>query len=226
MKILLTDYETKVEINDNKVSVLEILNRKLFYDVTSCFVNISNGVNDDYPILFTDNDEEVNLNRNIAVYLNYFEIEYNSKNVLTKLYDRVNSELNEEDKNKIQLLINDIMKLYNTYISNIDLDLEYNDSLSFVDICKLLKLKVKDNTTNILEKMMLIIDIESQLHLNKLVVFVNLKQYLNKEDLDKLYEYILAKKVNVLLLENSSIDYENNDEVIYKIDNDFDEYIS
>lgn len=225
MKIIMTDYETEIELSDNKVSVFEILNKQLFYDITSYFVDISNGINNDYPLLFIDKDEEVNLNRNIDVYLNYFEIEYNSKNVLTKLYDRVNNELNEEDKNKIQLLINDLMKLYNSYISNIDLDLEYNDSLSFIDICKLLKLRVKDSTTNILEKIMLIIDIESQLHLNKLILFVNLKQYLNKDDLSKLYEYILAKKVNVLLLENSSVDDENEDEIIYKIDNDFDEYI-
>ena len=75
-------------------------------------------------------------------------------------------------------------------------------------------MKTKINTkNNLLENILLLIDIESELNLDKLVVFVNLKSYLENEELIELYKYSLYKDIKILLVDNHNYSTNNIEKV-------------
>ena len=74
-----------------------------------------------------------------------------------------------------------------------------------------------------LENLFCLIDLESMFNLDKLLVFVNLKLYLDKDELIELYKYSLYNNVNIILIDSVSygvkLDYESK----LIIDNNLDE---
>lgn len=223
MILKIKDYETSIQL-DEKINVLSIHNKKLFYNIVSNLYSLNNGDYVNEYVDFFDNEKQSNLANKIICYTDFFNIEYNTKNVLNKLYSNISDNLDEDKKRDIQIMINDIIKMYNNYISNIDIDLTYNDSLSFIDLCKLLKLHIKTADNDLIDKILLIIDIEAELHINEIIVLINLGQFLNDKELRIIYENIEAKKVRTIFIENNIISKIWN-ENIYVIDNNFDEYM-
>ena len=89
------------------------------------------------------------------------------------------------------------------YFEDFNFDITYDTDLTIVDISKFLKVKVNDERKTVFEKILLLLDLESEFHFNKIVVFVNLKSFLTKEEVVKVYRYSKMKKVWILLLESN-----------------------
>jgi CRISPR type II-A-associated protein Csn2 len=77
----------------------------------------------------------------------------------------------------------------------------------------------------LLDNLLLLIDINSVLKLNKIVIFVNLKQYLTKDELEELYKYSIYNKVNIILIDSQTYGCTINNEQKLIIDSELDEFI-
>ncbi len=71
----------------------------------------------------------------------------------------------------------------------------------------------------------MIIDLERELRVNKLLVFVNLKDYLQKEEIEELYKYALYNEVGIMLIDSDSYGCTLNNEKKLIIDGNFDEIV-
>ena len=131
--------------------------------------------------------------------------------------------MDEKDKDKINNLYNKLKDIYTHLLDNIDLNLEIQDEFKIEDISKLMKPKI-NTKNNLLENILLLMDIESELNLDKLVVFVNLKSYLENEELIELYKYSLYKDIKILLVDNHNYST-NNIEKKLQIDEDLIEFM-
>ncbi|MGL5122611.1 MAG: type II-A CRISPR-associated protein Csn2 [Fusobacteriaceae bacterium] len=73
--------------------------------------------------------------------------------------------------------------------------------------------------------MLSIIEIVSELQLNKFIIFCNLKSYLLEDELKEIYKFSLYKKIPLILFESSFdknyFEYEKK----LTIDNDYDEFV-
>ena len=77
----------------------------------------------------------------------------------------------------------------------------------------------------IIEKLLLLIDIEKIFHINKLLIFVNLKQYLTKEELKELYKYSIYNNVKILLIDSECYGTCNEFEKKLIIDENLEEFV-
>ena len=104
-----------------------------------------------------------------------------------------------------------------------DLNIDINNDFDLDLIVKLLNVSIK-NKDNILDNLFLLADIEHELNISKLLVFVNLKQYLNEQELIELYKYLLYNNIVVLLIDSQAYGVCNEYEKKIIIDNELEEY--
>ncbi len=219
MKMLLNNYENDVVFDNTYINTLEILNKKAFYQ----FLKDINNLNDQDNILFFDNNEPINMDNKIFIIYNFINFDFNTKKITANILNIINNNMDEKDKDKINNLYNKLKDIYTHLLDNIDINLEIQEEFKIEDISKLMKPKI-NTKNNLLENILLLIDIESELNLDKLVVFVNLKSYLENEELIELYKYSLYKDIKILLVDNHNYST-NNIEKKLQIDEDLIEFM-
>ena len=77
--------DNKILFEEGKVNVLEIYNKKLFYNLISILNENDNNMEDNQIVLM-QNDERVSIEKNVLVLTDIFNIDFNSKKILNKLY--------------------------------------------------------------------------------------------------------------------------------------------
>ena len=223
MKLRINGLENELIFNDGRCEVLICKDKKMFRHIIETLNDKVNGLDSNEIFLLNDNNEELRIDKEIYMIIDVFNIDYNSKKILNKIYeiiaDRV--ELTKE------IEMNDmIIKLRNYLIEEInEMPFEFimKDELDVKEILKLFELKIdKESYTNIIEKIELLIDIISTLDIARILVIPNMKAYLTNEETVEIYKYSLYNNVKVLTIEkdfSSKLEYEN----ILLIDENFDE---
>ena len=226
MKINIEYIDNEIIIPDNKVFNIEIENKIYFYRLINELNYISNGADspEEDNIKFFKNNNELNLFNKIDVYIDYFNIDFNSKKIINSLYRVLKTTISEEDKIKIAnyyLKIKNILsKSFLDYNLPLTISSEYDIELIF----KLLKINV-EKKNNLLDNLLILIDINNIFKINELLIFVNLKQYLNKEELNELYKYSVYNNVKILLIDSQSYGTCNEYEKKLIIDSNLDEFL-
>lgn len=90
------------------------------------------------------------------------------------------------------------------------------------NVIKIFKLKINQKD-DLLDNLLLIIDLECALNTNKILCFINLKQYLTKEELLEFYKYATYNSIKLIMIESTKYDYLKDYEKIIIIDKSLDE---
>lgn len=224
MKINIDYIDNVIIITDDTIFNIEIENKTYFYRLISEFNAIANGELVE-NINFVDkyNNELTLLNR-IDLYIDYFNIDFNSKKVINSLYKMLKNNLKEENKIKINNYYSKIKNILSKTFIDYNLSLVINDEFDLEMLFKMLKVSIK-NKDNLFDNLLLLIDINSIFNINELLVFINLKQYLTNEELKEFYKYSLYNNVKIILIDSQSYGTANEYEKKLIIDNNLDEFL-
>ena len=223
MKLCIKYIDNNLVFNNEYINCLEVENKNYFYKIVKELNNIANGEMED-NVIFTDNESnEINIINKINIIIDYFNIEFNSKKILSLINKKINSSISVNDKDNLSKLYNKIKKIYIPILNDMDLNIDINNDFDLDLIVKLLNVSIK-NKDNILDNLFLLTDIEHELNISKLLVFVNLKQYLNEQELIELYKYLLYNNIVVLLIDSQAYGVCNEYEKKIIIDNELEEY--
>ncbi len=213
-----------IEITDDFITTIEVENKKYFYRIIKDLYDIEKGILSENVVFFDENRKELNRNGKIKVYTNYFELQPNSNKVTNEMIKYFTNLLLEEDKLAIQKQYKKLVNLYKKFLNNVDIPLVVEENNSIDNILK--QLKVSFNVQdNLLDNLLLILDIEHVFQFNDLLIFVNLKQYLNKVELIELYKYAIYNKVQILLIDSQSYGCTQNYEKKLIIDENLEEIV-
>ena len=184
-----------------------------------------NGIESNEIFLLDNNENELNMGKEMYMIFDLFNIDYNSKKIISKIYEIISENIKKNQDHEIE---NETIKLRNYIIQEInELPFEFvmKKELEISEILKLYNLKIDPiNYTSILERAELLIDIISTLQIAKILVLPNLKTYLSEDELVALYKYSLYNNVKLLLIERyntKKLKYEKT----MLIDESFDEEI-
>lgn len=223
MKLCIKYIDNNLVFNNEYINCLEVENKNYFYKIVKELNNIANGEMED-NVIFTDNESnEINIINKINIIIDYFNIDFNSKKILSLINKKINSSISINDKDNLSKLYNKIKKIYIPILNDMDLNIDINNDFDLDLIVKLLNVSIK-NKDNILDNLFLLTDIEHELNISKLLVFVNLKQYLNEQELIELYKYLLYNNIVVLLIDSQAYGVCNEYEKKIIIDNELEEY--
>lgn len=224
MRLKIVGFENELIFNNN-INVLIISNKECFLHVLECINSKNQGLENNEIFLLDSENNELDMEKNILILFDVFNIEYNSKKFLNKIYDIVSNNIKLKNDFIIEELI---FKLRNYIIEEInELPFEFlmKDEVDILDILKLFSLKIDSRSyTTILERIELVIDMLSIIQPDTLLIIPNLKLYMSDEEIIELYKYSLYNNINLLVVEqkfNNKLEYEN----VLLIDENFEETV-
>lgn len=224
MKIVVNFIDNEIAVENNNVFNIEVENKVYFYRLINEFNLISKGIISENIFFLDEDDNELNLLNKIDLYIDYFNIEFNSKKIINNLYKVLKTNINEEDKIKINKCYLKIKNILSKSFLDYNLPLVINDEFDIDTILKLLKVSI-DSKNNLLDNLFLLIDINNNFKINELLIFVNLKQYLTLEELNELYKYSIYNNVKILLIDSQCYGVTNKFEKKLIIDGNLDEFL-
>lgn len=224
MRLRINGFENEIILNNN-INVLQINDSKCFSHIIEVINDKINGIDNNEIFLLNDDEEEINMSKNVYLIFDLFNIDYNSKKILNRLYDIISDNAQKNQELEFEKLA---LKLRNYIVQEInELPFEFvmNRELGIPEMLKLFDLKIdSDNYSNILERMELLIDLISTLKIAQILIIPNLKIFLSDDELVELYKYSLYNNINLLIIER-----DNKNKLMYEqlllIDNTFDEFV-
>ena len=226
MKIRINGLENEIELYDNRINVIEIKNTRYFSNVIGILNDKINGLESSEIFLLDSNNEKLKINKECHLVLDLFNIEYNSKNILNKIYEQIERNVNNNQDYEIENLL---LKMRNYLIQEInELPFEFvmKNEIEVSEILKLFNLKIdKENYQTILEKVEILIDILATLGVAKILIIPNLKLYLSEEELVELYKYSMYNDIKLILIERTNLNKLEYEQTI-TIDENFYDYIN
>lgn len=201
MKMVVNYFDNEIILTDGKVLCIEIENKKYFYKFIMDLYQISNLEESEFVHFFDDNLNEMNLKGQIRVITNYFDLEFDSKKYSNDICKYIIQNIEDTDKENLMKEYNKLLKKYSNILRKLDLPLHIKDDYNLDNIVKFLKFDIQSKN-ELLENIFLIIDLEVILKTCNLLFFINLKQYLTKEELDELYKYSLYNQIKIILVDS------------------------
>lgn len=224
MNLIYTFLDNKIDLYNDYVNSIEILNNNYFYRLTNLVYKYSNNQETE-EFYFTENNEELKLNKKIRIITNYYDFDFNSKKYINELIKNISNNTDDNILLKLNNNYNKLYKVLSSLINSVDLNfkVDINDEFSINEILNNFNLSIPSKD-NLLDNLILLIDIEKQFNINKVLVFINLKDYLSREEIIEFEKYCIYNNVYVILFDNSK--YKNNSyEKKFLIDNDLSEVI-
>ena len=224
MNLIYTFLDNKIDLYNDYVNSIEILNNNYFYRLTNLVYKYSNNQETE-EFYFTENNEEIKLNKKIRIITNYYDFDFNNKKYINELIKNISNNTDDNILLKLNNNYNKLYKVLSSLINSVDLNfkVDINDEFSINEILNNFNLSIPSKD-NLLDNLILLIDIEKQFNINKVLVFLNLKDYLSREDIIEFEKYCIYNNMYVILFDNSK--YKNNSyEKKFLIDNDLSEVI-
>lgn len=212
MIIKINGLDNELVLNDSQIGVIEINDIKLYRHILEIINNKVEGIYNNELFILSDKYEEIDFKNNVYLLNDIFNIDINSKKIVNKIYNLINSSYDDEEKlifsNKIQEVKNNLIYKTNEFPFTFSI----NNDISILDMLKLFNFKVDYSTyTTLLEKIELLIDVLVNLNISRILIIPNLKMYLTNDELIYLYKYSLYNNITIITIERyceNSIDYE------------------
>lgn len=210
MMLKVSYFENKISFEDNHLNVIEIENKKYFYRFVNDLYNLDKEINDN--LVFYEENKEINKNNKVKVYIDYFNLELNSKKTIADIQKHISNTLSPEEKVSLQKEYSKVINTFKKIVNNIDLSLSIDDEINIETLFKILKLSI-NNKTELLDNLLLLMDIENTFKTDNILIFINLKQYMSKSELIELYKYAIYNNIQIMLIDSQSyggtLDYEH-----------------
>ncbi len=224
MKIKISFLDSELDFSVSNIYSLEVHNKKYLYRISKLFYMLSNDINIDDLKAYDKNNEEILITNKIRFFTNYFDFNFNSKKYNNDIIKYIISNLEQYESEKILKTYRKICELLNKELLKLDLPISVNVEEGITNVIKLLKYSI-NNKEELLDNLLLLIDLETILNSNKILCFINLKQYLSKEELKELYKYATYNSVNFILIDSIKYNCIKEYEKLIIIDENLEDYM-
>lgn len=227
MKIKIFAFNNNIIFDEEHVNILEVYDKKLFSSLTFNLNELASGRKSFENILLFEGEEVIEIQKNIIAILDPLNPSFNNRKISTDLYQKLSGIFIQEFglQAVFQECKGQLLYIIQNLCQEMPLEFRYKDSIEIQDILKLYELKIDMSTsTSIIDKVFLIMDILAFFNLYKVIIFINLKSFLDEDDLVEIYKYAKYKKLNILLIESNAskrLAYEK--KII--IDENFDDFL-
>ncbi|BAK45583.1 type II-A CRISPR-associated protein Csn2 [Eggerthella sp. YY7918] len=205
MKLVFSGLEKPQYLEPGRVSVLEVENQRLFTRICQSIVSGEGAQAVEPYTLWNNQGKEVKPKTALLPIVNPFELPWTERELLGGLYQRYETMLLEdyEMRDKLSQLTREISSSISLLgfqlASNCEFEIEwdmrrYLKAFGFgVDF---------DSRDSLLDNVIKFIHLAMDVSLQRALVFVNLKTFLTKNELETLYEQVIFSQIPLLLLEN------------------------
>lgn len=206
MKLALAELSSLVLSDNNQVTEWIIESPDLFARYVQELVLQYEG--NDGEFVLSDHDMFVEISKYMEIIFNPFGIDINSKKILNKLYLDLEKLAKTEE---IYLQTREMMQGLTKYLLELEQKSEYilgfEQEFDLTAIFKGVGMKHEIMEEDYLEKLIRYIKIISQVLGIKIITFINIRSYLNDEQMEQLLKEAIYQEVQILLIENQEKSY-------------------
>lgn len=229
MILKIFSFENDIDFSKNHINVLQIQNKKLFAKMVSSFNNMCKGlsVECDEVITLLEQDEIVDFTKNVLFVVDFLNFDFNQRRIQTVLYQYIDKiiKLEPEILSNINNLQDSIHIEFMSIMEEFPFEILCKKDSSILDILKMYGIRIKANVDEkIIEKLFKLVELVQCLDLAKLIILVNMKQYLDSDEIVEFYKYCVYNNVKLLLLERDSEVSPLERESVLFVDENFDEF--
>ena len=220
MKIINKNWQRKIEIEDNIIYTVVFENKKYYRGNIFELINQHKGNEGSY-ILSNDN-KEISFDKNSYIITDIFNIDINSKKVLTKIYNSLLKEI-IEDITSFNELSTNIRLYFEKLIFNSSLEIEQGEEIDMSSLLKIGDFKIHVENDDILEKFIKFLKVLTELCSYKIIFVVGLHNVFTKDEIIEIYKEVCLNKINIINIEYQqfkNLSNENYKEIVYIFDSD------
>ncbi len=201
MKLVLAELSCAVLSDKYPVTEWIIESPELFSQYVQGLVKQYRGEEGDFVL--SENGNIMEISKCMEIIFNPFDIDINSKKILNKLYLNLNKLAIQEE---MYLQTKEIMQRIAEYLLELEQEsehfLSFEQEFDMVAIFKAVGIKHEIMEEDYFEKLVRYIKIVSQTLGIKIIVFVNIRSYLNDMKIEQLLKEMVYQEVQILLIEN------------------------
>ena len=200
MKIVHPHLVRQIDFSKEEFYALIIENQKEFFSLTKELYNQVGGGEGNFVL--SEKCESLSIEKNVLFIYDFFSIGLNSKRIDNLLNASAINIIKEGDYIELITELNQkFIEFHEKVVDSFDLDVTYDDDLTFEKLVKLANYKISYNN-DLLESILTYIDIHIKLQKIKVVVLVGAQTYFSQEEFDKLLKQIEYYDINLLLIDN------------------------
>ena len=197
--------------------------------MVSSFNNMCKGlsVECDEVITLLEQDEIVDFTKNVLFVVDFLNFDFNQRRIQTVLYQYIDKiiKLEPEILSNINNLQDSIHIEFMSIMEEFPFEILCKKDSSILDILKMYGIRIKANVDEkIIEKLFKLVELVQCLDLAKLIILVNVKQYLDSDEIVEFYKYCVYNNVKLLVLERGLEVSPLERERILFVDENFDEF--
>lgn len=218
MKLAYVDLGRPIELDCHRATEWVIESPELFVQYTQMLYRQMES--EEGKFVLSENDEILDFPKQAEIILNPFALDFNDRRIQKKLYSELQKTAYGEnvfmDTQKLTAeLKNYIYQL--EYISGYDISV--NEELDLTGIFKSLNVQMEEPEADFCERLVQYMKVMAELLRKKLIIFVNIRSYINEEQLKGVMETAIHNELALLFIENIQRDF-SNDRRYYIIDKD------
>lgn len=216
MKLVNAKYNLQVEMRENVTDCIIIENPTSMSNIVSELWAQCNGGEGNFIL---SQEKSLKIEKDMDIVLNPFALDFNSRKITAALYSNLVQSANSYVLEKAHLNSQIIQLLDQIMLDQIYSGIEYNMDFDWNDLFKLYGVKIAREYDSLLEKLVEYVKIMASLCNVKVICFVNLKCYLNQEEILEFIRAVNYNKIQLVLIEAHETE-RLVDERIYIIDKD------
>lgn len=200
MKLVYPTLQTPIVLSNNCINSVIIEEPGYFYEIVKDLKEQWEGM--DGRAVLSDNDEPVEIRKNLELVIDCIDFEINQKTLLTKVLSALERTGRSEDYiEKTQRLLAEIERYI--YDVSFDFDVEIQcDKISIAQILKAAGIRIISEYDKLTEVLYSYMQLVREFDGDKVFAFVNLRSFVKSDELQDFADTVLAHGYRVLLLDN------------------------
>ena len=205
MKLVHSDLQMQLNCTENEVIVWVIETpKRLRTYVKELWYQTEGGEGER---VLSENGKSFDVAKQIEFILNPLDIQVNEKRCWNKVCSQLKElAFAEEHYIKTQQLFSKIYEYFFGLEQDCEMDFSCGEEIDFIQLLKATGIKLEECNENLVEHLAQYIKAVAKLLKKKVIVFVNLSTFLEKQEIEQLMQQAFYLKVYVILIESKEID--------------------
>lgn len=220
MKIINKNWQRKIEIEENTIYTLVFENKKYYRENIKELISQHKGNEGNY--IYSNDNKEISFEKSSCIITDIFNIEINSKKILTKIHNLLLKQI-IDDTVEYNELTTYIRAYFEKLIFNSSFEVEQGEEIDINSLLKLGDFRIHVEDDDIIEKFIKFLEVLVQLCGINIIFIVGLHNVFTDEEIKEIYKEVCVNKISIINIEYQQFDNlsdENYIEKVYIFDKD------
>lgn len=206
MKLVCADWKRQILLDSQRITEWIVESPVLFSQIVQQLQQQINGGSGKFVL--SDSEKELNISKCAEMIVNPFAIDFNDKKIQKKLYAEL---LEISKREELYLTTQGIFNSLNNYFLQLEsisgYELETDMEVDMLALFKAMGIQVQSYAADFFETLVQYIKVMADLMQKKLIIFVNIRSYLNDFQIEQVSEIAVYNEIAILFVENIQRDF-------------------